>query len=105
MAKFRDYLERDLKTFINTNEFAEEIDIDGNKVTVIIDSDALKELQLSNNGEGLATNELLFHVPKNELPFEPFFGQDLYIKNELYYVNDVKEDDGLYTIRLGVAKS
>lgn len=105
MSKFRDFLESDLKTFINTNEFAEEIDIDGNKVTVIIDSDALKELQLTNNGEGLAKNELLFHVVKSELPFEPLIGQDLYIKNELYYINDVKEDDGLYTIRLGVARS
>lgn len=106
MPKLRDYFQSDLNnTFINCDEFAAPMDIDGNSVVVVYDNDELKELKLSYNGEGLANSELLFHVAKSELDFEPFIGQDLMIDHELMYVNDVKEDEGMYTIAMGVAKA
>lgn len=106
MPKLRDYFLFDLNnTFINNDEFAVEMDIDGRLVEVVYDSDELKELKMSNNGEGLANSELLFHIAKSELDFEPFTGQDLMINHELMYVNDVKEDEGMYTIAMGVAKA
>ncbi|WP_121614787.1 hypothetical protein [Virgibacillus halodenitrificans] len=104
MVRLKDYLKSDITTFTNENEFAEIIDIDGDLVKVVYDSEALKEMQLSNGGEGLATSELLFHVAKSELKFEPFPGQNLVIDGSLLYVNDVKEDEGMYTLTLGAAR-
>lgn len=103
MARLRDFFESDLDLVINEDEFAEEVDIEGELVTVVLDSDALKEMQLSNGGEGLANSELLFHVKKSKLSFEPFPEQQILFNNKLYYVSDVKEDIGLYTVTLGVA--
>ncbi|WP_106494890.1 hypothetical protein [Lentibacillus sp. Marseille-P4043] len=105
MPRLKDYFDSDLSSFMNVDEFADVIDIDGDSVKVVFDSEALKEIQLSNGGEGLATSELLFHVAKSELDFEPFPGQDLMIDGDLLYVNDVKEDEGMYTITLGAARS
>jgi len=106
MRKLRDQLFTDLDTFFDTDEFAETIIIDGASIEVVPDNDALEELQLKNNGEGLVNSELLFHVKKNELNFTPFTGQDLLIdEKDIYYINDVKESAGMYTITLGAAKS
>jgi hypothetical protein len=105
MPKLRDYFARDLQTIINTDEFAEEVDIDGKSIKVVMDSDLLKELQLSNGGEGLASSELLFHVKKSDLEFTPFVGQDITFNRKLYYINSVQDDEGLYTLAIGVAKS
>ncbi|MFC4403315.1 hypothetical protein [Gracilibacillus xinjiangensis] len=105
MVKLRDFFQSDYDTFINTDEFAVEVDIEGNMVKVVMDSDTLTKMQLSSSGEGLANSELLFHVEKSKLNFTPFPGQDLMVNEKLYYLNDVKEDEGLYTITLGVARS
>ncbi|WP_163538300.1 hypothetical protein [Gracilibacillus sp. YIM 98692] len=105
MAKLRDFLESDFQTFVNTDEFAEEVDIEGNKIEVVMDSDTLEKKKLSNDAEGLANSELLFHVEKNKLAFTPFPRQNLVFNNELYYVTNVQEDEGLYTITLGVHRS
>ena len=107
MPKLRDYFFSDLSAFFNEDEFAETINIDGVPTKIVPDDNALKELQLNNNGEGLVSNELLFHVKTTDLDFIPFTGQDLLIgdKDELYYINDVKESTGMYTITLGAAKS
>jgi len=105
MVKLRDYFNSDLQAIFNTDEFAEEVDIDGNPTIVVMDSDLLKELQLRNNGEGLARSELLFHVKKEDLKFTPCEGQDITFKDSMYYINSVKYDEGLYTITIGVARS
>lgn len=105
MPKLRDYFDSDLQSAMNTDEFAEEVEIDGNLTIVVMDSDLLKELQLRNNGEGLTRSELLFHVKKDDLKFTPSEGQDISFKDSLYYINSVKYDEGLYTIAIGVAKS
>jgi len=105
MVKLRDYFESDFDTFFNLNEFAEEVDIEGKSVRVVLDSDTLEKKKLSNNAEGLASSELLFHVVKKELGFRPFPRQSLIFNDILYYVTDVQEDEGMYTITLGVHQS
>lgn len=105
MPKLKDYFEKDLGVFINDDEFATEVLIDNEPTLVVLDSDSLKELQLKNGGEGLATSELLFYVKKTDLKFKPFVGQDIFLNEKLYYINDVKEDEGIYEIVLGVTKS
>lgn len=105
--KFKDAIAADIDSvFFNTDEFAEDADIDGNPVAIVMDSDLLNELKLSNNGEGLASSELLFHVKKENLNFVPFVGQDVTFNGKLYYINSIPADDeGLYTIAIGVARS
>ena len=105
MPKLRDYFEKDLDTVIESNEFATEHDLDGKTVKCVLDNDTLKELQLSNGGEGLANSELLFHIKSSELDFTPFVDQDITFDKKLYYINSVQEDEGLYTIAIGVARS
>ncbi|MBP1924597.1 hypothetical protein J2Z76_000450 [Sedimentibacter acidaminivorans] len=103
---FKDVIAADIdNVFFNSNEFAEEITIDGTKTNIVMDSDLLKELQLSNGGEGLANSELLFHVKKNDLKFSPFVGHDILFNEKLYYINNIQYDEGLYTIAIGVARS
>lgn len=103
MLDFKGSLADDLNN-VFFNEFGEQVDIEGKKITVVIDTNELKEMQLKNGGQGLANSEVLFHVKKSDLDFTPFTGQDLMFNNKLYYVNDVKEDEGVYIITLGVAR-
>lgn len=105
--KFKDTVAADIdNVFLNVDEFAEDVNIDGNSVKIVMDSDLLKELKLSNNGEGLASSELLFHVKKDNLGFVPFVGQDITFNGKLYYIKSIPADDeGLYTITIGVARS
>lgn len=97
---FKDQLKMDLAVFINPTEFAEEVDIDGQKVNVIIDNDTLKEHQLKKGGEGLVENGLLFHVKKSNMPFIPRPEQRLKFNESHCQIVDVQEDEGMYTITL-----
>lgn len=105
MVKLRDYFSSDLSLFLNTDEFATVANIGGYDIKVVLDSDKLVEKKLKNGGEGLAESELLFHVSKTDLPFEPFTGQDIKFNGNFYFVDDVQEDEGLYTITLVVHQS
>ena len=104
---FKDTVLNDIdNVFFNMDEFAENANIDGNSVAIVMDTDMLNELKLKNNGEGLANSELLFHVKKEDLNFEPFVGQDITFNGKLYYIKSIPAaDDWLYTIAIGVARS
>lgn len=105
MMNFKDHLLKDMHTFINISEFAVIAEIEGSNVNVVIDNDTLKEYQLKNGGEGLINDGLLFHVKKSEMPFIPIPGQDIMFNNSYYFIEDVVENDGLYTITLEVRDS
>ncbi len=91
--------------FFNLDEFAETVEIDEVPIKVIIDNESLKDFNLNNNAEGLMENEILFHIVKSELPYTPLVGNEMEFNNAFYYVNDVKESQGMYTIILGVVRS
>lgn len=104
MPKLKDYFNSDLKTFVNTDEFAETIRISGFDINIVMDEDTLKEHKLKSGGEGLANSELLFHVAKDEYISnldEPFVGQRLRVKDHLYEIVDLQESVGMYSITLG----
>lgn len=97
----RDCIASDIhNVFFNEKEFAVEANIDGEMIKVVIDEDLLKELKLKNDGEGLYMVKLLFHVPKNDFPFFPKRGQDIRFNDEDYYIAEVKDNEGVYTIML-----
>jgi hypothetical protein len=102
MVSFRDFIKEDFNTFINPNEFSEEVKIDGHPVYVVIDEDEFTERQLKNNKEGLATSGLLFYVKTVDLPFFPRVDQSIRFNDDHYHVVSVQENEGLLSIELEV---
>lgn len=103
---FKDLIKIDIeKTFINANDFAEEVNINGENYHVIIDNDTLKEHQLKIGENGLIQNELLFHIRKSEFVNMPFVGQIIEFNFEVYQITNISENLGVLTIILGVASS
>ncbi|MFP7469996.1 hypothetical protein SFC55_03225 [Niallia taxi] len=101
MRSMRDFFNADLENvFFNQNEFAEEIMINNQPVTVILDPDLLRKQQLNNGGEGLNNVELLFQVRKAELPKKPKTGERIKVGNINYAVSDVTSDSDMYTVSL-----
>ena len=99
----KDTLEIDLSNvFFNADEFAEVAIIDGNKVLVVIDEQKLNGHSSKSGGEGLISNGLLFHVQKDELPFDPYPGKDVVFNGKFYYISDVKKPMGMFSITLEV---
>lgn len=47
MPRFKDYISSDLDMFFNLDEFAEEHNIDGKTMAVIIDNDMLQRRKMS----------------------------------------------------------
>lgn len=105
MVKLRDYFESDLDTFINNDEFGTNVVIEKETISIVVDNDLLKEMQLANGGEGLENSEILFHARKINFNFVPHVGQDVLFNGELYYIDDIKEDEGVFTITIGVPRS
>lgn len=103
---FKDFLNQDISNvFVNRNEFAESVDIDGKKISVVIDNDTLVEKNLKNGGEGLITDKLLFHVKKDDIPFVPYPNQEILFNDTYYFIADVTESLGMYSITLEVRDS
>lgn len=106
MTTFKDYLQSDLETFFNMDEFATEVKIDGRTIKVIIDNDQLKEYQLRRGGgiqherEGLSKGELLFHARVEDFEEEPFVDQIIRFNSKLHRITEIQENEGMYTITL-----
>lgn len=103
---FKDFLNQDItNVFVNRNEFAENVVIDGKEFSVVIDNDILVEKNLKNGGEGLITDKLLFHVKNDDMPFVPSPGQGMLFNDTYYFIADVTESLGMYSITLEVRDS
>lgn len=101
MRSMRDFFNADLENvFFNQEEFAEEVIINNEPVTVIFNPDLLRKQQLSNGGEGLNKVERLFDVRKSELPKKPKSGDRIKVGNINYAVSDVTSDNDVYTVSL-----
>lgn len=97
---FKEYLQSDIEnTFFNTDEFAVTIIIDRQEVDVIKDDDKLSDYN-SNLSEGLAKCELLFYAPISHFKNELFVGKQILYRRKSYLIENLLEDDGIYTILL-----
>ncbi|MEK4883668.1 hypothetical protein NST81_02905 [Bacillus sp. FSL W8-0223] len=106
MPNFKDFLAEDVNNvFFNANEFASEMQIDGETVLVVIDDFLLGKYNLKADAEGLARGELLFHVPISSLKEEPFVGKRIKIDKTSYEVIHFTENLGVYTITLAGYRS
>lgn len=101
MSNFKDFLANDLQnTFFNKNEFAEEVNVDGRTITVIMDPELLTEKQLKSGGEGLEKAELLFYASKSEFEYKPEISDRMDIDDRIYYVLTVSDEKDMYVITL-----
>ena len=100
---FKEQIQDDIKdVFLNTNEFGDLHNIDGQDIAVIVDDDLLKQQSLKM-GQGVYLGEILLHVA--DLPDKPALGQHMEFDNKIYRVNDVQENDGIFSIIIGKNKS
>jgi hypothetical protein len=98
--KFKDYATQDLaKVFFNPDEFCETVIIDGQTKVVYIDQDELKK-RVEEYG-GITTGMILYYIPVSEYGSKvPRVGETQIFKNKLMYIEDVKENAGVYEITL-----
>lgn len=97
---FKDQLALDVKgVFFNLGEFADEVLIDGEPKTVIIDDDQLKK-RAEKEYFGVTAGMLLYFIPVDSLAKNPEVGQTQFFNKKLYYIDDVKEVGGVYEIVL-----
>ncbi|NLU09438.1 MAG: hypothetical protein GXW90_00560 [Tepidanaerobacter acetatoxydans] len=102
MAKFKDFIKKDIKTFINFDEFAEIHDIDGENIECILDEDIFKERNLNSQTrhfEGVFVNQVSLFIKKEDKE-RPSIGQQMHIDGRMYLVANVSEAEGIYEIEL-----
>lgn len=103
MPKLKDYIYNDLDVFFDADEFAEEHEIDGVRMPIIIDNDLLKEQQSKlTDPSGFIVADLLFHAKKSCFARRPEPGNLLMFDGKPRRIADVQEDGGVYTITLAV---
>lgn len=96
---FKNLVQSDLKTFINSTEFGQPAIMEGELVTVVLDDDKMIERQLAKELEGeLHKEELLFYVEKSLLSFYPRPGNIAEVDRVKWRITQVTEDQGLFTI-------
>lgn len=104
MPKLKEYLNDDLDVFFDADEFAEEHEIDGVMMPIIIDNDLLREQQSKmTDPSGYFVADLLFHVKASYFPRRPEPRSIINFDGKPRRIADVQGDGGVYTITLAVS--
>lgn len=99
MSSFKDFISNDLDTFVNTDEFAVDISIEGENVSVVLDDETMIERQLAKPIEGaLHKEELFFYLKVSALTFYPRPDNIVIFDKVHWRIVDVQEDMGLFTV-------
>lgn len=105
--KLRDYIYRDISAFLNTDEFADMHDIDGQMIEAIIDSDILKIYSNDKTEmyDGVYRGEIALYVKESDLNYRPVYGQIMRLDGNIYTVKECADDMGIFRITLEAAES
>lgn len=96
---FKEHAAQDIPaTFFNVDEFSDEVTIDGKLKGVVIDEDQLKERAAEYGG--ITTGTILYFISVSSFSERPKIGSSQIFNNKLMYVEDVREDMGVYEIIL-----
>jgi hypothetical protein len=105
MSTFKEQLKKDAAVFLNLDEQADEIDIDGKKITGLIEH---IEIGGGNRSYSYSTHdreyteEIMLYVYRADFTFIPPVGHTLKINKKAYVVVAPPADlEGLLEIRLG----
>ncbi len=99
MPKLKDYLDADLDVFMSTDEFAEEHNIDGRNLRIVVNNDRLKE-RSKVEYDGIMVGEILYFVKASDYGKAPMQGMVQVFDRRYMQVFDVRLDDGMYEIIL-----
>ena len=108
MSLFKSLLKQDVeKVFMNNDEFTDVHDIDGIKMSVLIDANELDEREKSKNDylDGVYNKRILIYVKTEEFGAPPKYGSYLILDNKLYTVCKVTNEYGVYSITLEANKA
>ena len=103
-ATFKDQVAADLDTFINSDEFADEHDLNGDTVKAIVESPTSQERWITDKGygvyNGLEGNLYIVHCRKADLSAVPVYDQRFDLDGIICIVDSVIDDMGILTIEL-----
>ncbi len=105
--KLRDYMQRDISVFLNTDEFANLHEIDEQIVIALTDSDILKiySNDKTERFDGVYRGEIALYVRASDLGYRPIYGQIMRIDGDIYTVKECVDDMGIFRITLEAAES
>jgi hypothetical protein len=97
----------DMAIFLNTDDFADMHNVDGNQVAAVIDEDIIKQRsnRQSGNFDGVFRGEVMLYVKAADLPRRPVRGQAIRLDGRLMLVDDCAESDGMLEISLEANES
>lgn len=108
---FKDYVAEDINTFLNLEEFAESVEINGVSVSIVEDNDELERKikdEFYRNLEGMVVGDVLFFISKAEYekipkvkPI-PTADQAIRYKGKPCVITHVSTKNGMYEIILQV---
>lgn len=108
MKKFKDYLKDDTDIFLNNSEFAEEVEIDGQSMTVLIEEDKSKKFNnkkgydygYSNHSE---TNKVItLRESDYALLGSPGREERVTVDDTSYLILEIESDDGAIILKVQV---
>lgn len=98
---FKDFIASDFSTFINPGEFGEPHTINGETVTVVMDSDLIKGAKLPPRlSDGVYLNSIVFFVSEAELGYRPVEGELMRFDEMPCLVLDVADEMGMLAVTL-----
>lgn len=102
MSTFKDLVESDLSVFINLDEFAEEHDIDGNVINVVLEDEAIID---KDDTQALSESAMVLYGKTEELGSRKMRGETLYIDDVGYTVNSWLDEMGITKVTLSLPES
>jgi len=98
---FKEQIEADIENvFFETNEFSENVIIDGRSVPIILDNDALQGVS-ELYAMGLAEGEQFIFIKEKDLGRLPQPGDQLSKDGKQWYVRHAVCEMGVFAIRIG----
>lgn len=101
---FKEMASRDIgKVFMVNTEFMDTHIIDGIEMRVIVDANELVEREKGSAGthtNGLYSAETMIYVPVEDFGRAPKIGSNLMLDGKSYFVREVINEDGIYSMTL-----
>lgn len=99
MSKLKDYIQSDINTFFNNDEFGEIHNIDGRLLSVLVDNDHLIN-RSKVEYEGVMAGDILYFINTSQFEKAPKIGDVQRFDNIICEVFDIRINSGTYEIIL-----
>jgi len=99
---FKEQIQQDIGVFLNSDEFADLHDIDGEQIACVFDNDIFQKGQAV---DGVFSNAKKLFIKASDIPDRPVSGQHIRVNGELYLVSDSTEVMGILEITLEANES